>query len=138
MGKYLLERAANEYRWLANLQESPVPTALFWGILDTVNPVRTADHIWMSYLNDREVESSYWLLPTAGHYPQRDEPEAVAEVVRACLGGRIPAPENENAFMREIARERASPASPVYVGRSHIRDVRFPGAVEYTPAGYIG
>ena len=26
-----LERAANEYRWLDTLRESPVPTALIWG-----------------------------------------------------------------------------------------------------------
>lgn len=136
VGKYLLERAANEYRWLANLQESPIPTALYWGILDNVNPVRIADHVWMTYLNDREVESSFWLLPTAGHYPQRDAPDGVEAVVRACLTGRVPAPDEEDAFMREIAGERTSAASPVYVGRSHIRDLQFPGAVEYSPAGY--
>ena len=136
VGKYLLERAANEYRWLAALQESPIPTALYWGILDTVNPVRTAHHVWLEYLNDREVESSFWLLPTAGHYPQRDAPKGVAEVVRACLGGRVPTPEDEPAFMRQIARERTTDASPVYVGRSHVRDIQFPGAVRYSPAGY--
>jgi pimeloyl-ACP methyl ester carboxylesterase len=136
VGKYLLERAANEYRWLSNLKESPIPTALFWGLADTVNPPRIADHIWMTYLNDRDVESSFWLLPTAGHYPQRDEPAAVEFVVRACLEGRVPTLEEEDAFMRVIARERTTLASPVYVGHSHIRDIQFPGAVEYTPAGY--
>ena len=40
VGKYLLERTANEYRWLDNLRESPIPTALIWGLLDTVNPPR--------------------------------------------------------------------------------------------------
>ena len=135
--RYQLERGANEYRWLANLKESPVPTALFWGILDRPNPVRIAHHIWMEYLNNREVESSFWLLPTAAHYPQLDAPSGVATVVRACLSGRIPAPEDENAFMWEIADERTGAESPVYVGRSHIRDVRFPpGSVEYSPAGY--
>jgi pimeloyl-ACP methyl ester carboxylesterase len=136
VGKYLLERAANEYRWLANLKESPIPTALFWGLLDTVNPPRIANYIWMNYLNDREVESSFWLLPTAGHYPQRDAPGAVEEVVRFCLEGRVPTAEEEDGVMRAIAQERANAASPVYVGRSHVRDVQFPGAVEYTPAGY--
>ena len=135
--RYQLERGANEYRWLANLKESPVPTALFWGILDRPNPVRIAHHIWMEYLNNRDVESSFWLLPTAAHYPQLDAPNGVATVVRACLSGRIPAPEDENAFMWEIADERTGAESPVYVGRSHIRDVRFPpGSVEYSPAGY--
>jgi pimeloyl-ACP methyl ester carboxylesterase len=136
VGRYLLERAANEYRWLANLQESPIPTALFWGLLDTVNPVRIAQHVWLTYLNDRDVESSFWILPTAGHYPQRDAPSAVEAVVRTCLAGRVPAPEAEAAFMLQIARERTTDASPVYVGRSRIEDVEFPGAVEYSPAGY--
>jgi len=136
VGKYLLERAANEYRWLANLQESPIPTALFWGMVDTVNPPRIANHIWMNYLNDRQVESSLWMLPTAGHYPQRDEPAAVEFVVRACLDGRVPAPAEEAVFMLQIARERTDAASPVYIGRSHVVDVVFEGAVRYTPAGY--
>ncbi|MDX1567039.1 MAG: alpha/beta fold hydrolase, partial [Longimicrobiales bacterium] len=51
VGKYLLERAANEYRWLDNLRVSPIPTALVWGLTDPVNPVRIADHIWLEYLN---------------------------------------------------------------------------------------
>ncbi len=42
VGKYLLERTANEYRWLDNLRESPIPTALIWGLLDTVNPPASA------------------------------------------------------------------------------------------------
>ena len=40
VGKYLLERTANEYRWLDTLRESPIPTALIWGLQDTVNPPR--------------------------------------------------------------------------------------------------
>ena len=70
VGKYLLERAANEYHWLENLPESQIPVAYLWGLLDTVNPVRIANHVWATYLNDRPVESSFWYLPTAGHYPQ--------------------------------------------------------------------
>ena len=85
VGKYLLERTANEYRWLDNLRESPIPTALIWGLLDTVNPPRIGNHIWHNYLDKRPVESSYWLLPTANHYLQRDEPEEMAGIVRTCL-----------------------------------------------------
>lgn len=136
VGKYLLERAANEYRWLDNLRVSPIPTALVWGLTDPVNPVRIADHIWLEYLNDRAVEGTYWLLPTAGHYPHRDEPEEMAGIVRTCLERGIPSPEEENAFMWELAREREGASSPVYVGRSIIENVYFPGAVEYSPEGY--
>ncbi len=135
VGKYLLERAANEYRWLDNLRESPVPTALIWGLQDTVNPPRIGNHIWYNYLDKRSVESSYWFLPTAGHYPQRDEPEEMAGIVRTCLEVGIPVPEEENAFMRTLARGRTA-TSPVYMGRSIIENVYFPGAVAYSPDGY--
>ena len=84
VGKYLLERTANEYRWLDTLRESPVPTALIWGLQDTVNPPRIGNHIWYNYLDKRSVESSYWLLPTANHYLQRDEPEEMARIARTC------------------------------------------------------
>ncbi len=135
VGKYLLERAANEYRWLDNLRESPVPTALIWGLQDTPNPPRIGNHIWHTYLDKRSVESSYWLLPTAGHYPQRDEPEEMARIVRTCLEVGIPAPEEEDAFMRTLARNRTA-NSPVYMGRSIIENVYFQGAVAYSPDGY--
>ena len=87
VGKYLLERTANEYRWLDNLRASPIPTALIWGLLDTVNPPRIGNHIWYEYLDKRAVESSYWLLPTAGHYPQRDEPQDGGDRPRLPGGG---------------------------------------------------
>jgi hypothetical protein len=136
VGKYLLERAKNEYRWLANLQQSPVPTALVWGLLDTVAPPRVANYVWSKCLSDRKAESSFWLLPAAGHTPHVEQPDRVAEIVLACLNGRVPAPERENVFMIQVARERKSPDSPVYVGRSHVEPVTFPGSVEYSPAGY--
>lgn len=136
VGKYLLERAHHEYRWLSNLQESPVPTALFWGLLDTVSPPRVAKHVWATYLNDREVESSFWLLPTAGHTPHRDEPGGVETIVRTCLEGRVPSPDEEGAFLRQFVRERASDSEPVFIGRSRIKEIDFSGSVEYSPAGY--
>ncbi len=135
VGKYLLERAENEYRWLDNLRASPVPTALIWGLQDTVNPPRIGNHIWYNYLDKRAAESSYWILPTANHYLQRDEPEEMAGIVRTCLEVGIPAPEDENAFMRELARNRTA-TSPVYMGRSIIENIYFPGAVQYSPDGY--
>ena len=135
VGKYLLERTANEYRWLDTLRESPIPTALIWGLQDTVNPPRIGNHIWYNYLDKRSVESSYWLLPTANHYLQRDEPEEMAGIVRTCLEVGIPAPEDENAFMRTLARNRTA-TSPVYMGRSIIENIYFPGAVAYSPDGY--
>ena len=134
VGKYQLERTVRQYRWLDNLRKSPVPTALIWGVQDTPNPVRIANHIWYNYLDRRAVESSFWLLP-AGHSPHRATAEEMAGIVRTCLEVGIPAPEDENAFMRELARNRTA-TSPVYMGRSIIENIYFPGAVAYSPDGY--
>ncbi len=136
VGRYLLERQFNEYRWLDNLTRSPVPVAYLWGLLDTVNPVRISSYVWENYLNDREAESSYWIIPTGGHYPQRDEPEAVAKVVRTALSGQVPSPAAEDAFMRRHAAAR-EPNDAVYIGRSVVEPLDFPAEIEYTPEGYI-
>ena len=135
VGKYLLERAANEHRWLENLPRSPVPVCYLWGLRDSVNPVRIANYVWHTYLNDRDVESSLWYLPTAGHYPQRDKPAEVAEVVKRCLNGEVPSRADEDAFMRSNTRG-TSADSPILVGHSVPRQMEFPGAVEYSPSGY--
>lgn len=135
VGKYLLERGENETRWLENLPRSHVPVAYLWGLLDTVNPIRIPNYVWLTYLNEREAESSFWILPTAGHYPQRDSPEQVARVIRLALNGEVPELADENAFMREYAGNR-EPEDAVYVGRSVIRKMEFPWSELYTPEGY--
>ena len=88
------------------------------------------------------MESSFWLLP-AGHSPHLDTAEEMAGIVRTCLEVGIPAPEDENVFMRELARNRTA-TSPVYVGRTIVEDlyyesntrIDFPGSIEYSPDGY--
>lgn len=135
VGRYLLERQANEVRWLENLPRSPVPVAYLWGLADNVNPVRIPHHVWNTYLNDRAVESSFWILPTAGHYPQRDKPEEVAKIVRMALTGQVPDPEAESEFMRRYGAGRAVDDA-VFVGRSKIEELNFPSSIEYTPSGY--
>ena len=135
VGRYLLERQVNETRWLENLLRSPVPVAYLWGLTDNVNPIRIPNHVWDTYLNDREVESSFWILPTAGHYPQRDNPEEVAKIVRMALTGQIPNREAESEFMRRYGGSRAA-EDAVFVGRSKIEELDFPSSIEYTPSGY--
>ncbi|MEQ8954417.1 MAG: alpha/beta hydrolase [Gammaproteobacteria bacterium] len=136
VGRYLLEREANEYRWLDHLPRSPVPVAYLWGLLDTVNPPRIANYVWANYLNSREAESSFWILPSAGHYPQRDEPEAVAKIVRMALNGEMPDRQSEEEFMRRYAAERAA-NDGVYMGHSIVEPLNFPSEIEYTPDGYV-
>ena len=135
VGRYLLERQVNETRWLENLLRSPVPVAYLWGLTDNVNPIRIPNHVWDTYLNDREVESSFWILPTAGHYPQRDNPEEVAKIVRMALTDQIPNREAESEFMRRYGGSRAA-EDAVFVGRSKIEELDFPSSIEYTPSGY--
>ena len=135
VGRYLLERRANEVRWLANLPRSPVPVAYLWGLTDVVNPIRIPNYVWDTYLNDREAESSFWVLPTAGHYPQRDNPEEVVKIIRMALTGQIPDREAENEFMRLYGSSREA-EDAVYVGRSRIEPLDFPSSIEYTPSGY--
>ncbi len=135
VGRYLLERQANEVRWLENLPRSPVPVAYLWGLADGVNPIRIPNYVWDTYLNDREVESSYWVLPTAGHYPQRDNPEEVAKIVRMALTDQIPDRETESTFMRSYGASRST-EDAVFVGHSKIEELDFPSSIEYTPSGY--
>lgn len=135
VGRYLLERQANEVRWLENLPRSPVPVAYLWGLADAVNPIRIPNYVWSTYLNDREVESSYWILPTAGHYPQRDNPEQVANIIRMALTGQVPDREAESEFMRSYSAGR-EPEDAVFVGRSKIEPLDFPSSIEYTSSGY--
>ena len=135
VGRYLLERQVNEVRWLENLPRSPIPVAYLWGLTDGVNPIRIPNHVWDTYLNEREVESSFWVLPTAGHYPQRDNPEEVDKIVRMALTGQVPAREAESDFMRSYGASRAT-EDAVFVGHSKIEELDFPSSIEYTPSGY--
>ncbi|MCY4356384.1 MAG: alpha/beta hydrolase [Gammaproteobacteria bacterium] len=136
VGKYLLERGENETLWLENLPKSPVPVAYLWGLLDVVNPIRIPNYVWLTYLNERKAESSFWILPTAGHYPQRDNPQEVAKVIRLTLSGGVPSPDGENAFMRDYSSKREA-EDAVYVGHSYPGNSRFPWSDLYTPEGYI-
>jgi len=135
VGRYQLEREANETRWLENLSRSTVPVAYLWGLADNVNPIRIANHVWNTYLNDREIETSFWMLPTAGHYPQHDNPEEVVKVIRLALNGEVPDRATENEFMLRYGAGRAA-EDAVYVGRSRIEPLNFPDSIQYNPSGY--
>lgn len=84
--QYLHERRDHEAAWLESLARSSVPTTLAWGELDTIAPPRVADFVWETALRGRPARSSYWRIPSANHYPQLDQPEVVAAVVRTATG----------------------------------------------------
>lgn len=135
VGRYLLERQAHETAWLQNLPRSPVPVAYLWGLTDNVNPIRIPIHVWDTYLNEREAQSSFWMLPDAGHYPQRDSPEQVAKIVHMALSGQLPERAAEGEFMRRYSDTREG-ADAVYVGHTRIEPLDFPSSIEYSPSGY--
>jgi pimeloyl-ACP methyl ester carboxylesterase len=136
VARYLLERAENELRWLNNLSRSDIPVAYLWGLLDDINPVRISNHVWNTYLNDRDAESTYWLLPTSGHYPQREKPNEVAKIIRLALSGGIPSKAEESNFMRAYGSQRKEEEA-IFVGHSIIETLSFPSAIRYSPDGYI-
>jgi pimeloyl-ACP methyl ester carboxylesterase len=88
--QYLVERSENEQEWLEALARSDVPTALVWGLYDTVSPPRVAAYIWNAYLSTKPGANEFWLLPAANHYLQHDQPNEFVEVVSAGLSGEIP------------------------------------------------
>jgi pimeloyl-ACP methyl ester carboxylesterase len=89
--KYLNERTENEVAWLETLERSDVPATIIWGELDAVAPVAVPDHVWAEYLQDRDAPAAYWRIPCADHYLQVDEPELIADILRATLAdGLIP------------------------------------------------
>ena len=88
--QYLVERAANEQRWLDDLAALPVRTTLIWGLCDTVAPLRVAAHVWDNYLVGKPGANEFWVLPRANHYLQNDQPREFAHAVHAFLSNTSP------------------------------------------------
>ena len=83
--KYLDERRKNEVMWLETLKTSTVPATLIWAEKDPVAVTAIADYVWENYLRDRPASASYWRIPCAGHYPQNDQPELIAQLIRRAI-----------------------------------------------------
>jgi pimeloyl-ACP methyl ester carboxylesterase len=93
----LNERTENEVAWLETLERSDVPATIIWGELDAVAPVTVPDHVWAEYLQDRDAPAAYWRIPCADHYLQVDEPELIADILRATLADDLIPSEIEGA-----------------------------------------
>jgi pimeloyl-ACP methyl ester carboxylesterase len=83
--QYLVERSADEEKWLRSLGASPVPASIVWGLYDTVAPVRVASHVWHEYLMFKPGRNAFYLIPGANHYLQNDRPEAFVQVLEHAL-----------------------------------------------------
>ncbi len=108
--QYLVERSRNERGWLDALAVSEVPTTLVWGLHDTVSPLRVAIHVWSTFLAEKPGANDFWLLPAANHYLQNDQPQELAEVIRASMAG---------AAIEPGALSDAAGA-PVFIDRSRV------------------
>ncbi len=105
--KYLNERAQFEVSFLETLAHTSFPVTIIWGVHDMVSPVRVAEFVWSKYVQTRPVSGAFWIAPCGNHYLQHDQPSAVAQIIRAGIGGK-----------RQVAPANLSGdvCSPVLVG----------------------
>ena len=120
--QYLVERSADEDKWLQALAESEVPTTMIWGLNDTVSPPRVASWVWGRHLMLKPGRNSLYFISDAGHYLQNDRPDAVVDVVMHALD----ATDDQAPGAIEVAA-----GAPVLVDRSR---ERMPSAAEVLPA----
>jgi pimeloyl-ACP methyl ester carboxylesterase len=83
--QYLRERSLDEESWLRSLARTPLPTAVIWGICDTVSPLRVAMHVWHEHLMFKPGANAFYLIPRANHYPQNDRPDAFVQTLLHAL-----------------------------------------------------
>jgi len=84
--KYLNERRKHEVTWLKTLGMSDVPVTLIWGMKDPIAKTAIADFVWKNYLRKRKSPAQYFKIPCASHYPQNDQPEIIAQLIRYRTG----------------------------------------------------
>jgi pimeloyl-ACP methyl ester carboxylesterase len=132
--QYLVERARNERTWLQALAASPLPTALVWGLYDTVSPLRVAAHVWEQHLAAKLGDNEFWLLPAANHYLQHDQPHEFADVVLRFLQARSPnapgpvSPAAGAAILLDRSRATLPSAESVLAAGARLEDLQAPGA----------
>jgi pimeloyl-ACP methyl ester carboxylesterase len=76
---YMTERDQHGDRWEDALENAPVPLSFIWGLCDPISgPL--APHI-----RARLPHAPFRELPDAGHYPQWETPEHIAELLRGIV-----------------------------------------------------
>jgi pimeloyl-ACP methyl ester carboxylesterase len=120
--QYLVERSADEEKWLGTLAESEVPTTVIWGLNDTVSPPRVASWVWNQQLMLKPGRNSLYFIPDAGHYLQNDRPDAVVDALFDALEAREDqgpgaiAPVAGAPLLVDRSRERLLSAADVLAG----------------------
>lgn len=78
LGRYLHERKQHAQRWQESLAAPGVPLYFFWGLFDPISG--RAVYEGMRSLNPAATGTA---LETVGHYPQWEQPEQLASLIRS-------------------------------------------------------
>jgi pimeloyl-ACP methyl ester carboxylesterase len=74
--RYISDRAIHGERWITALQDTDVPSAFIWGMLDPVSGAHMAERI-----RERMPQAPFQALDDVGHWPQLEVPQRVAAAV---------------------------------------------------------
>jgi pimeloyl-ACP methyl ester carboxylesterase len=73
---YILDRRAHEQRWVGALEQTDVPLAFVWGMLDPISGAHMAERI-----RERLPDAPFTALEDVGHWPPLEAPERVARAL---------------------------------------------------------
>jgi pimeloyl-ACP methyl ester carboxylesterase len=73
---YVPDRVANADRWTGALEDTNVPTAFVWGMLDPVSGAHMAERI-----RERLPDAPFLALEDRAHWPQLEAPSVVADAI---------------------------------------------------------
>lgn len=79
--RYIRDRERHRDRWVAALEETPVPRAFVWGMLDPVSGAHMAERI-----AERLPDAELVRLADVGHWPQLEAPAVVTPHLLRLLG----------------------------------------------------
>ena len=76
--RYITDRERDEARWVAALEQTDVPLAFVWGMLDPVSGAHMAERI-----RERLPDAPLLALADVAHWPQLEAPERVLDALLA-------------------------------------------------------
>jgi pimeloyl-ACP methyl ester carboxylesterase len=78
---YISDRASHEERWVAALEQTDVPLAFVWGMLDPVSGAHMAERI-----RERIPKAPLLALEDVAHWPPLEAPRLLASAVLGAFG----------------------------------------------------
>jgi len=76
--RYITDREQHGQRWIDALEQTDIPLAFVWGMLDPVSGAHMAERI-----RERLEGASFLALENVSHWPALEEPEQVARAILA-------------------------------------------------------